>query len=426
MAHISRIAQVLAKKMRGTLSTREQEELDIWLGQSPGHQVFMDTRMRPDIFARGQAILWEMNEDALDRKMKKALRNSPYFGHRARRKQIARIVGWTAGSLAAAVLLGAVCYNIFYSADRYSENHTKATIAFCTDTRTVNSPRFTINGEPPILLDTVSVGSSFRTGNLVFTKAGDHYLDIHWTSGVDHQQMTSASTAIFIPPGNTEKTENAEKTGNARTDYWQLSLPDRSRARLDPGTSLSYYIKAIGDTIQKRVIAMNGHAFFEVASNANVPFYIETTRGETTVLGTQFDLNDYAKENSLSLSLYLGHLTICNGNTLDSLTPLHQATIVTGKDIKIAKNNLPPEKIVWDEGRFDFRHKNLNEAMTEIRVHYRMDTVIYQNHVDTATRGTVLDGLPEKSLTIDQLLGMLDRSDLHFRRDGKIIFVRKP
>ncbi len=417
MAHISRIAQVLAKKMRATLSAQEQEELDIWLRESPDHQVFVDTRMRPDIFAKGQAILWEMNEDALDRKMKKALRNSPYFGYRARRIKIARIVGWTAGSVAAAAFLGVLCRNLLFSTDRYSENHTKATIAFCTDPRTVNSPGFTINDEPPILLDTVSVGSSFRTGNLVFTKAGDHYLDIHWADNMDHQQTTSANTAIFIPPGN------AENTG---TDYWQLSLPDRSRARLDPGTSLSYSVKAIGDTIQKRVIAMNGHAFFEVTPNKNVPFYIETTRGETTVLGTRFDLKDYAKENSLSLSLYQGQLTICNGNMLDSLTPLHQATIVTGKDIKIAKDNLPAEKIVWDEGRFDFRHKNLNEAMTEIRSHYKMDTVIYQNHVDTATRGTVLDGLPEKSLSIDQLLGILDRKDLHFTRDGKTILVRKP
>jgi transmembrane sensor len=411
MAHISRIARVLAKKMRATLSAQEQEELDIWLRESPDHQVFVDTRMRPDIFARGQAILWGMNEDALDQKMKKALRNSPYFGYRARRKKIARIVGWTAGSLAAATFIGVLCRNILFSTVRYSEYHTKATIAFCTNTRTVNSPRFTINDEPPILLDTVSVGSSFRTGNLVFTKAGDHYLDIHWADNVDHQQPTSANAAIFIPPGN---------------DYWQLSFPDRSRARLDPNTSLSYYIKATGDTIQKRVIAMNGHAFFEVASNKNVPFYIETTRGETTVLGTQFDLKDYAKENSLSLSLYQGHLTICNGNTLDSLDPLHQATIETGKEIKIARNSLPAEKIVWDEGRFDFRHKNLNEAMTEIRSHYKMDTVIYLNHVDTATRGTVLDGLPEKSLNIDQLLGILDRNDLHFTRDGKTIFVRKP
>jgi hypothetical protein len=111
---------------------------------------------------------------------------------------------------------------------------------------------------------------------------------------------------------------------------------------------------------------------------------------------------------------------------LDSLAPLHQATIVTGNDIKIAENNLPPEKIVWEEGRFDFRHKNLNEAMTEIRIQYSMDTVIYQNEVDTATRGTVLNGLPEKSLTIDQLLGMLNRNDLHFKRNGKTILVWRP
>lgn len=411
MAHISRIAQLLAKKMRATLSAQEQEELERWLRESPDHQVFMDTRMRPDIFARGQAILWEMDEDSLDRKMKKAIRNSPYFGYRSRRKQLVRIVGWTAGSLTAAAFLGVLCYNILFSTTHFTENHTDVTVAFCKDTTTVSSPRFTINDGPAILLDTVRIGSSFRLGNLVFTKADNHYLDVHWTENVDHRQATSANSALFIPQGN---------------DYWQLSLPDSSRAKLYPGTSVSLYLKAMSDTIQKRVIAMNGHAFFEVASNPNVPFYIETTRGETTVLGTQFDLRDYANENSLSLSLYKGHLTICNGNMLDSLAPLHQATIVTGNDIKIAENNLPPEKIVWEEGRFDFRHKNLNEAMTEIRIQYSMDTVIYQNEVDTATRGTVLNGLPEKSLTIDQLLGMLNRNDLHFKRNGKTILVWRP
>lgn len=416
MAHISRTAQLLAKKMRGTLSAQEQEELETLLRDDPGLQTFMDTRLRPDRFARGQQSLWELDEISLDEKMQQAILNSPYSAYLTRREQRrTSTLRWiiSAVAIAAAAVIGIFIKltNTSGETNQYYVNHTKKAADFCKDTSTVGSPRFTINGGPPILLDTVRLGSTFPYGNLLITKAGGHHLDIRWADSIDPRKQTSANSTLSLP---------------AIKEYWQLSLPDSSRANLSPGTSTWFLIEATGNTIKKRVLALNGRAFFEIHPNPDVPLYIETLRGEIAVLGTEFDLRDYAKERTLTLSLFKGQVTISNGKKPKPLAPFHQATIESGKDIAIATNDSLPERVIWDEGVFDFRHKSLAEAMVEIIRYYKMDTVIFYKGVDTATKGTVLDGLPEKSLTVDELLSILNRKSLHFDRKGQKIVVSIP
>lgn len=416
MAHLSRTAQLLAKKMRGTLSAQEQEELESLLREDPGLQTFLDTRLRPDKFARGQESLWELDEISLDEKMEKAILNSPYSAYLNRRKhRRTSTLIWIGAAVAAAII--GVFIKLANTGDQSKEyyvNHTQKAEAFCKDTSTVSSPRLTINGGPPILLDTVRIGATFPYGNLVLAKAGDHHLDIRWADSIDPKKQTAANSTLSLP---------------ATKDYWQLSLPDSSRANLSPGTSTYFLMEATGNKIEKRILALNGRAFFEIHPNPDLPFYIETLRGEIAVLGTEFDLRDYAKEKALTLSLFKGRVTICNGKKPKNLAPFHQATIEAGKDIAIATNDSLPERVVWDEGVFDFRHKNLAEAMAEIIRYYKMDTVIFYKGVDTSTRGTVLGGLPEKSLTIDDLLTILNlnrKTTLHFERKGQKIVVSIP
>ncbi|MBC9930282.1 FecR family protein [Chitinophaga qingshengii] len=66
-----------------------------------------------------------------------------------------------------------------------------------------------------------------------------------------------------------------------------IQLPDSSIAHLFPGTTLT-----IPDNFntQERAIILSGRAFFEVKSNPGKPFYVQSGKLYTRVLGTSFEV----------------------------------------------------------------------------------------------------------------------------------------
>ena len=79
MVPLSKTAQLLARKIRGTLSTQEHDDLEVLLRENPNLQTFIDTRLRSDRFAGGQKALSEMDEISLDEKMEQAISKLRYF-----------------------------------------------------------------------------------------------------------------------------------------------------------------------------------------------------------------------------------------------------------------------------------------------------------------------------------------------------------
>jgi ferric-dicitrate binding protein FerR (iron transport regulator) len=210
-------------------------------------------------------------------------------------------------------------------------------------------------------------------------------------------------------------------------DTFRISLPDSSQIDLSPGTSLYFYLRTRGTDILQRVISMNGQAFFKVShvspSNSS-PLYIETARGEIKVLGTLFSLRDYRQEDSLSLIPSQGRLSLCNGHQTDSLEYPRTATIRTGKDIHFDKQYSTPERWIDKPDLFDFHGKSLSEAMSEIAAWYKLK-VVFEDSVTARPYGDVLIGRPDKSLTIDQMLKILNGGDLLFQRSGQTIYVSR-
>jgi len=80
-------------------------------------------------------------------------------------------------------------------------------------------------------------------------------------------------------------------------------LPDGSEVSLNKYSQLSFPEKFEEG---KRVVQLNGEAFFKVKKDQNQPFIVQTANTEVEVLGTSFNLRAYPKEETISLEVEEG------------------------------------------------------------------------------------------------------------------------
>ena len=110
----------------------------------------------------------------------------------------------------------------------------------------------------------------------------------------------------------------------------KLTLQDGTTVWLNSHTTLTY--PAIFDKKERRV-AIDGEAFFIVAQDKHKPFIVSSQGIETKVLGTQFNICSYRKNNDVRTSLIEGSLQIYfTGKENESiiLSPNEQISIKNG------------------------------------------------------------------------------------------------
>jgi ferric-dicitrate binding protein FerR (iron transport regulator) len=120
-----------------------------------------------------------------------------------------------------------------------------------------------------------------------------------------------------------------QQTGEAHAQN-VLILPDGSTVRLDPGSKLFYPEGLAGD---RRQVFLQGTAVFDIAHNANHPFYVYTNAIITKVLGTSFRVSTTEKHTTVTVTS--GKVSVYHKPDLSDgiiLTPNQQITYDPGED----------------------------------------------------------------------------------------------
>ncbi|NDV17491.1 DUF4974 domain-containing protein [Muricauda sp. TY007] len=87
----------------------------------------------------------------------------------------------------------------------------------------------------------------------------------------------------------------------------EIQLPDGTMVTLNAGSRLRYPEKFKGD---RREVALNGEAFFDVFRDTLKPFTIETGKLRTQVLGTSFNINAFQESDSIRVSVVEGKVVV--------------------------------------------------------------------------------------------------------------------
>lgn len=89
----------------------------------------------------------------------------------------------------------------------------------------------------------------------------------------------------------------------------KLSLPDGSVVWLNSGSKLTY---SQGFGVDNRRLQLEGEGYFEVARNEEAPFEVQTRELNLRVLGTKFNLKNYADDKEVVVSLMEGRVALQN------------------------------------------------------------------------------------------------------------------
>ncbi len=152
-----------------------------------------------------------------------------------------------------------------------------------------------------------------------------------------------------------------------------VALPDGSRVWLNAGSKLSYPKQFKGKT---RQVNIEGEGFFDVTKKPEHPFIVTTNHLQVEVLGTTFNVHDYADENVASVSLETGKVKLkLTGNSK------YEADLVVGKtavyDVTSQNCNIVNSKekgysADWKEGNLSFFNTSISNVVKTLERKYNI------------------------------------------------------
>lgn len=195
---------------------------------------------------------------------------------------------------------------------------------------------------------------------------------------------------------------------------YQLNLADGSKVWLNSSSSIRFPIFFSKD---KREVELKGEAYFEVSKDSKRKFSVRSGIQTVEVLGTQFNINAYSDEKSIKTTLFEGEIRVIDLKTNNSklLKPGEQSNV--DQSIQIRRIDTQTE-IAWKEGYFHFKKADIETVMRQLGRWYGV-TARYEGNLPEHH----FSGAISNNLTLLEVLEILEKSNIHFRLDGKEVVV---
>lgn len=226
-------------------------------------------------------------------------------------------------------------------------------------------------------------------------------------NGVEIVKLSDGKIAY---KGSTDEIINNTLINPRGSKVVDMTLADGSRVWLNAGSSVTFPVSFVGN---ERKVSITGEAYFEIAHDATRPFYV--AKGDVTVqvLGTHFNVNAYADNNDIKVTLLKGSVKVDQGPASGILKPGQQAQVSNA--INIVNNVDLEEVMAWKNGKFKFGDAaDITTIMKEISRWYDMD-IEYKGVVEGHIGGTI-----SREVNVSQVFKMLEMTGaVAFEIEGK-------
>ena len=212
-----------------------------------------------------------------------------------------------------------------------------------------------------------------------------------------------------------------------RGRQFRFTLADGTRVWLNAASSISYPTRFTGN---RREVAMQGEAYFEVVDKPSMPFHVNVNdRAEVQVLGTQFNINAYENEAAIAATLLQGKIKVVAGKAgrrpslvlapgqqarLNHITPGNSVT----PEIALVPDADLEKVMAWRNGIFNFNGASLDEVMKQLERWYDIE-VVYEQGIPRKK----LIGKMTKDVTLNGLLIGLKELGIHYRLEERKLIV---
>lgn len=214
------------------------------------------------------------------------------------------------------------------------------------------------------------------------------------------EEQSAKSNELVIPRGG----ENT------------VILADGTTVHLNAGSKLTYPVRFVG---KRRLVALEGEAYFDVAEDENHPFVVRTHLGDVIVLGTAFNVNAYTNAS-------VCYTTLVRGKVQFSAPNVEAITLLPGEQAVVSANGSEKrtvdleEYVGWVEGLYVFNNRSLGEIMETFERWY--DIQVYYETEDL--RNITYSGSLKRYGTINSFLEALELTgDLTYKISGRNILI---
>lgn len=378
-----RLIELLAKKITGTLSEQEEQELFARLEVEPAARIFAD-QFSPEFLANELKLREETDTQAAWEKF----RMQAGFRKRDLRWSFGRSM-----AVAASLLLIVTAGLYLYFQRNSQSDHTAEQRPIVKDIpRPEANAVLTLADGRTVVLDSKNSGNEALKGQGILN--------------LDEKELTygkaSGSTVVF----NTVSTP--------RGVTYKLVLPDGTGVWLNTASSIQFPTAFAGNT---REVTVTGETYFEVAKNAAKPFIVHVNDVAVQVLGTNFNIEAWPGKAFVSTTLLQGLVSVERSDKKVTLKPGQQA--IAAQAISVSSNADIDQAMAWKQGKFVFRATNIQDIMENLARYYDFE-VQYQGTVTSS----LFVGSFERSAPLSEILLFLEKTGgVRFRIEGRKVIV---
>lgn len=330
---VKHISSLFLKQFTGEISEEEREELDAWIQKNPENRAWFEQKNDLDFVAddHKNSLLVKDSRKAwlrLERKMDKKYQNNRH-----------RMIRYS--SMAAAVVMVALCSILFMRKEQEkisglpSEDiHKLALISLFVDGQ---RDSIRLNIDKNIRMELAGVRNEANT--LIYDTVNGVGYEVEYHT-------------LYVGKGG----------------EYKVILPDGTVVWLNSESSLRYPTRFSGN---RREVELQGEGFFKVVRDEQMPFEVKSGDLRVEVLGTSFDIMNYANEKQARVTLASGKLRVGNGE--------RSVVIIPDQQVEIENQELRVRQVdvryytSWMEDLFLFDEEPLDRVVRKLARWYDRD-----------------------------------------------------
>ena len=385
------IARLIRCSLVGELSEKERLDLEVWRNESEEHDLLFK-KIQKEVRASVEGpVFCTLDDEKAWREFKVSVRA------RKRRVLILKVLRY-----AAVLVLPLVVAAVFLFLEEGKQNPVGSGPATTITPGGARAVLISSDGK----IHELDEGLERRVIEVekgVMVKDGGGKIVYDSLAGSE-QEVALAMNTLKIPRGG----------------EFKLTLADGTNVYLNSASELKYPVRFGG---KERRVYLSGEAYFEVAKDAEHPFYVVTEEVQIRVYGTEFNVNTHHAEKVQTV-LVNGRIGIKKRDAVAEVTmnpgelasfDRKEGTIgVTGVDVR--------QYVVWKDGYFAFENETLEQILETLSLWYDVD-VFFQS--DSA-KGLLFTGFMKRYDDISEILSAItDVVGVSFTINGKTIIVSK-
>ena len=215
----------------------------------------------------------------------------------------------------------------------------------------------------------------------------------------------------LVPTGTIRNTLIVPRGGE-----FTLTLSDGTKVWVNSDSQLTYPVNFTDST---REVTISGEAYFS-GNHSDVPFIVKTDRGDITVLGTEFNVNNYPGSRETITTLVNGKIAyLAPDGEKFVLTPEQQIVIKQDgqKEIKTVDTRYATS---WKTGLFLFQEMRLEDIMNQLERWYD----IHVFYTEESVKDLHFSGDLSRFKNIGTFIEMFEKSsDVKIEVRGKNIII---